>query len=222
MPAKPHERQYRSLLSPLTPVSTGADKRFESDFYVEGYASTFNDPYKLYTTYDGVDVYEVIDPDAFRDADMSDVIYLYDHEGRVFARMSNGTLIVEPQLHGLFVAADLGSTSSSRSVYEDIAAGLITRMSWSFDPDWDSIEEIYEEDEHKFTSIIHRVRKVYDVSCVSLPADPNTEISARSCFDGAIERIAAERLQSALAANKAAELRRKRMELVAKAMQLRH
>jgi len=221
MPAKPMERQYRSMLTPLAPVSTGAEKRFDTDYYVEGYASTFNDPYMLYRTFDGIDVYEVIDPDAFADADMSDVIYLYDHEGRVFARQSNGTLVVEPQLHGLFVAADLGSTSSSRSIYEDIAAGLITRMSWAFDPDWDSIEEIYDEDEHKFTSIIHRVRKVYDVSCVSLPADPNTEISARSCFDGAIKRIEAERLQSALEAKKATELRRKRMVLAAKAMQLR-
>jgi HK97 family phage prohead protease len=220
MPAKPHERQYRSLLTPLAPVSTGAEKRFDSDFYVEGYASTFNDPYKLYTTFDGIDVYEVIDSDAFRDCDMGDVIYLYDHEGRIFARQSNGTLVVEPQLHGLFVAADLGSTSSSRSIYEDIAAGLITRMSWAFDPDWDSIEEIYDEDERKFTSIIHRVRKVYDVSCVSLPADPNTEISARSCFDGAIKRIEAERLQSVLEAQKAIELRRKRMAMRAKAMQL--
>jgi len=222
MPAKPHERQYRSLQTPLAPVSTGAEKRFDSDYYVEGYASTFNDPYLLYRTFDGIDVYEVIDPDAFAGADMSDVIYLYDHEGRVFARQSNGTLVVEPQLHGLFVAADLGSTSSSRSIYEDIAAGLITRMSWAFDPDWDSIEEIYDEDEHKFTSIIHHVRKVYDVSCVSLPADPNTEISARSCFDGAIKRIEAERLQSALEAQRAMELRRKRMELRAKSMQLRH
>lgn len=220
MPAKPHERQYRSLLTPLAPVSTGAEKRFDSDFYVEGYASTFNDPYMLYKDFDGIEVWEVIDPDAFADADMSDVIYLYDHEGRVFARQSNGTLVVEPQLHGLFVAADLGSTSSSRSIYEDIAAGLITRMSWAFDPDWDSIEEIYDEDEHKFTSIIHRVRKVYDVSCVSLPADPNTEISARSCFDGAIKRIEAERLQSALEAKRAIELRRKRMELAAKSLQL--
>lgn len=221
MPAKPHERQYRSLFAPLSPVPTGAEKRFDSDYYVEGYASTFDDPYKLYTTIDGIDVYEVIDPDAFRECDMSDVIYLYDHNGRVFARQSNGTLVVEPQLHGLFVAADLGSTSSSRSIYEDIAAGLITRMSWAFDPDWDSIEEIYDEDERKFTSIIHRVRKVYDVSCVSLPADPNTEISARSCFDGAIERIAAERLQSALEAQRADELRRKRMAMRAKALQLR-
>lgn len=221
MPAKPHERQYRSLLSPLAPVSTGAEKRFESDFYVEGYASTFNDPYKLYE-FDGVEYWEIIDPDAFRDCDMSDVIMQFNHEGRVYARMSNNTLVVEPQLHGLFVAADLGSTSLSRQMYEDIEAGLITRMSWGFMPDWDSIEDVYDEESRKFTSTIHRVKVCYDVSSVSLPADPNTEISARSYFDGAIKRIEAERLQSALEAQKAAELRRRRMELRAKSMQLRH
>ena len=221
MPAKPHERQYRSLLSPLAPVSTGVEKRFDSDYYVEGYASTFNDPYMLYKFGD-VEYWEVIDPDAFRDCDMSDVVMLYNHEGRVYSRTSNNTLIVEPQLHGLFVASDLGSTSGSRGMFEDIAAGLITRMSWSFIPVWDEIEEIYDEDERKLTSIIHRVSKVFDVSPVSYPADPNTEISARSYFDGAIERIEAERLQSALEAKRAIELRRKRMELAAKSMQLRH
>lgn len=219
MPAKPNERQYRSLLTPLAPVSTGAEKRFDSDFYVEGYASTFNDPYKLYE-WGGIEYWEVIDPDAFRDCDMSDVIMQFDHVGRVFARQSNNTLIVEPQLHGLFIAADLGSTTSSRGMYEDIDAGLITRMSWAFMPDWDEIEDIYDEDEHKLTSIIHKVERVYDVSAVSLPADPNTEISARSYFDGAIKRIEAERLQSALEAQKAVELRRKRMAMRAKAMTL--
>lgn len=221
MPAKPHERQYRSLLSPLAPVSTGAEKRFESDFYVEGYASTFNDPYMLYE-FDGIEYWEIIDPDAFRDCDMSDVLFQFNHEGRVYARMSNETLVVEPQLHGLFVAADLGSTTSSRGMYEDIEAGLITRMSWGFMPDWDSIEDVYDEESRTFTSTIHRVERIYDVSSVSLPADPNTEISARSYFDGAIKRIEAERLQSALEAQKAAELRRRRMELRAKSMQLRH
>lgn len=219
MPAKPHERQYRSLLTPLAPVSMGAEKRFDTDYYVEGYASTFNDPYKLYE-FGGVEYWEVIDPDAFRDADMSDVIMQFDHVGRVFARQSNNTLIVEPQLHGLFIAADLGSTTSSRGMYEDIETGLITRMSWAFMPDWDEVEDIYDEDEHKLTSIIHKVERVYDVSAVSLPADPNTEISARSHFDGAIERIEAERLQSVLEAQKATELRRKRMAMRAKAMQL--
>jgi HK97 family phage prohead protease len=198
----------------------GAEKRFDTDYYVEGYASTFNDPYLLYT-FDGVEYWEIIDPDAFRDCDMSDVIYLYDHVGRVFARQSNNTLIVEPQLHGLFVAADLGSTSLSRQMYEDIAVGLVTKMSWGFMPDWDSIEDVYDEEAKRFTSTIHRVTKIYDVSAVSLPADPNTEISARSYLDGAIKRIEAERLQSALEAQRANELRRKRMELRAKSMQLR-
>lgn len=219
MPAKPQERQYRSLLTPLAPVSTGAEKRFDSDYYVEGYASTFNDPYMLYK--DGsTERWEVIDPDAFHDCDMSDVIMQFDHSGRVYARQSNSTLIVEPQLHGLFMAADLGKTSSSRSIYEDIDAGLITRMSWAFMPDWDEIEYIYDEDEDKLTSVIHKVERIYDVSAVSLPADPNTEISARSLYDGAIKRIEAERLQSVLEAQKATELRRKRMELRAKSMQM--
>ena len=220
MPAKPHERQYRSLLTPLAPVSVGAEKRFDTDYYVEGYASTFNDPYLLYT-FDGIEYWEIIDPDAFRDCDMSDVIMQFDHRDRVFARMSNNTLAVEPQLHGLFVAADLGSTSLSRQMFEDIDTGLVTKMSWGFMPDWDSIEDVYDEEAKRFTSTIHRVTRIYDVSAVSLPADPNTEISARSYLDGAIKRIEAERLQSALKAKEASELRRKRMELRAKAMQLR-
>lgn len=220
MPAKPHERQYRSLLTPLAPVSTGVEKRFDSDYYVEGYASTFNDPYLLYKTIDGVEVWEVIDPDAFHECHMSDVIFQFNHDGLVYARQSNNTLVVEPQLHGLFMAADLGSTTSSRGMYEDIDAGLITRMSWGFMPDWDSIEDVYDEENKRLTSTIHKVERIYDVSCVSLPADPNTEISARSYFDGAIKRIEAERLQSVLEAQKATELRRKRMAMRAKAIQL--
>jgi HK97 family phage prohead protease len=152
---------------------------------------------------------------------MRDVIMQFNHEGRVYARMSNNTLVVEPQLHGLFVAADLGSTSLSRQMFEDIDTGLVTKMSWGFMPDWDSIEDVYDEEAKRFTSTIHKVKVCYDVSAVSLPADPNTEISARSYLDGAIKRIEAERLQSALKAKEASELRRKRMELRAKAMQLR-
>ena len=118
------------------------------------------------------------------------------------------------------MAADLGSTTGSRGMYEDIDAGLITRMSWAFMPDWNSIEDVYDEENKRLTSTIHKVYRIYDVSCVSLPADPNTEISARSYFDGAIKRIEAERLQSVLEAQKATELRRKRMAMRAKAIQL--
>ena len=184
MPAKPDQRQYRNMANPLAVVErAGYQKRFETDFYVEGYASTFDDPYVLFVDpWDGTEYKEIVRADAFEHTDMSDVIMQYDHRGRVFARMSNRTLVVEPDKHGLFTAADLGRTETSRSLYEDISAGLITKMSWAFTID----EREFDRSEH--TYIIKKVGRIYDVSAVSLPADPNTDISARNMLDGEIER----------------------------------
>lgn len=184
MPAKPSERQYRKLSVPLR-VRTGdggTNKRFDTDYYVEGYATTFNDPYVLYEDSNGVKYTEVISPDALREADMSDVIMQFDHSGKVLARMSNGTLIVEPDEHGLFIAADLSRSQAARDAYEEIRAKLITCMSWAFTVAADE----YDRETH--TTTITRVKKVYDVSAVSLPADPNTEISARNLLNGVIEQ----------------------------------
>lgn len=178
MPAKPNERQYRTLSTPLSARPEG-EKRIDTDYYVEGYASTFNDPYVLFDI-GGTKYREVISPDAFGSADMSDVIMQFDHQGKVLARMSNGSLVVEPDEHGLFVAADLSGSQASRDLYEEIQAGLVTRMSWSFTVTADE----YDRETH--TTTITKVRKVYDVSAVSLPADPNTEISARKMLDGVI------------------------------------
>ena len=189
MPAKPLERQYRTMSVPLSPIEraeAGTGKRFDTEYYVEGYASTFNDPYVLYEDWDGIKQYEVISPDAFQDTDMSDVIMQYNHEGHVFARIKNNTLIVEPNAYGLFVAGDLGKSEGSRSLYEEIAAGLSTQMSWCF------LIGAQEYDRDTHTNTITRVKKIFDVSVVSTPADPNTEISARNLLGGETERIRKE------------------------------
>ena len=185
MPAKPNERQYRAM--PVMVRSLGTDdgkreKRFDTEYYVEGYASTFDDPYVLFEDFDGNEYREIIAPTAFADADMTDVIMQFDHSGKVLARMSNGTLIVEPDEHGLFVAADLSGSQAARDLYEEITNGLITRMSWVF------MIAADEYDRETRTTTITRVKKVYDVSAVSLPADPNTEISARNLLNGVIEQ----------------------------------
>lgn len=192
MPAKPNERQYRTLVANLSPVkraegdAEGKKNRFDSDYYVEGYASTFNDPYPIYRDYAGNEYYEVISPDAFGETDMSDVILQFDHQDRVFARTSNDTLIVEPDDHGLFVAADLSRSKSARDLYEEITSGLITRMSWAF------TISASEFDRDTRTTTITKVKKVFDVSAVSYPADPNTEISARNLLNGEIEHTRKE------------------------------
>jgi HK97 family phage prohead protease len=185
--------------------------RFNSECYVEGYATTFDDPYTLFEDYDGWKYVEIIDRHALDECDMSDVIFQYDHEGRVYARNTNNTLYLEPNDHGLFIAADLSKTSLARQMHEDISVGNVTRMSWAFIPS----DETYTEDrENKvFTTRITRVKKMFDVSAVSMPADPNTEISARHLVNGEIE---ARRLRE----SQQRELDRKRKEVALKAKRM--
>ena len=198
MPVK-NDREYRSMT--MTAVEG-------EGMTVRGYATTFDDPYTLYEDKDMV-LREIIDHDALNDADMSDVIMQYDHEGRVFARVSNNTLTVEPDAHGLSMSADLGGTSLGRGLFEEIKGGYTTKMSWGFSvnrerDEWKS--ETAPDGRALETRIIRSVRKVYDVSAVSLPANDATEISARSLADGAIERLKAERLE-------ALEIRKRKMLL---------
>lgn len=180
MPIKP-KREYRAM-SLLAPTQ---EKRLQSDFYVEGFATTFDRPYELYE-YEGNKYYEIVDRHALDGADLSDIIMQYDHAGRVFARNKMGggrppTLIAEPQDGGFFIAADLSLTEASKRMYEEITTGLIYQMSWAFVVQDDAYDRVTR------TRKILRVKKVYDVSAVSIPANANTEISARSLIDGVIE-----------------------------------
>jgi HK97 family phage prohead protease len=189
-----NEMQVRSL-ELLTPIVQA--KRIDSDYYVEGYAARF-EPYVLFEDCDGP-IYERFEPDCFRDCDMSDIIFQLNHQGTVMARQSNGSLIVEADDVGLFTAADLGRTEAARNLYEEISTGMITKMSWGF------ILGAHEFDTKTRTIIHHSVKKIFDVSAVSLPANNNTEINARSWADGVID----------LAARSEAELdeRRRRLRL---------
>lgn len=175
------DRQYRSL--PFSaPPQTEKKNKFDSDCYVEGYATT----YERYLLYDDgkTKVYEQFLPECFRDCDMSDIIFQFDHAGKVYARQSNNTLTVEPDPHGLFICADLSKTSAARSMFEDIQSGNVNKMSWGFLPDPDTLEIV--ESANEITIIHHRIKKIYDVSAVSIPANNDTDIQARNFANGAI------------------------------------
>ena len=165
------------------------------DYWVEGYATTFNEPYHLYYyDDDGHEVKEQVDRNAFAETDMSDVIFQYDHEGRVFARLSNDTLELKTDDHGLFVRAYLGGTDMGRNLYEEIKGGYTNKMSFGFTVNED---EFKEEANRNYIRTIRRIGKLYDVSAVSLPQNDMTEISARSHCDGAIAEIESERIRVA-------------------------
>lgn len=184
-------RSYRAVAEiEIRTAMEGEDERMT----VEGYATTFNDPYVLWKE-GGYTVKEQIDRSAFDGADMSDVIMQYDHEGRVFARTSNGTLTLAADNHGMKIVADLGGTELGRQLYEEIKGGYTNKMSFGFTVDADTreITENHETGETEILRTITAIRKLYDVSAVSLPANNATEISARAYCEGVIAEAAEER-----------------------------
>ena len=184
------EREYRTM--ELRTSEQGEEK----SYIVEGYATTFNDTYELFRDGKYI-VMENVDKDAFKNTDMSDVVFQIDHEGRVYARTRNKSLSLDIDEHGLKTRTDLSLTSGSREVFDAIEAGLYDRMSFAFTVTKDSYTKEEKEDGIVIlTRSILEVGKLYDVSAVSFPANPNTDISARSkdLIDGEIKRFEAERL----------------------------
>ena len=204
------EREYRDMTMEIRSAENEEVEQEERKV-VTGYASTFNEPYTLYED-DDWKFEEVVDSRAFDNTDMSDVIMQYDHEGRVFARMSNNTLTVVPDEKGLLIEADLSGTELGRQLFEEIKGGYTNKMSFGFTVDGEEVRDIKNADGKTVTvRTITSVRKLYDVSAVSLPANDATSISVRTLTDGEIERIRAERLEA-----EALELRRRKLLAKAK------
>lgn len=176
MPIK-GDREYRNLGTLLN----------EEGETVRGYASTF-DEYVLFEE-NGLQYCERIAPDAFEGADLSDVVFLRDHTGRVLARTKNGSVKLWTDDHGLASETNLTLTNAAREMLEDIRVGNYTQMSFSFTVAADHFEGR--------TRVIDRVAKLYDISAVAFPANPYTEIglSARDLFHGVMEKEKAERLE---------------------------
>lgn len=184
-------RSYRAVAEI---EARAAAENGEERMIVEGYATTFDDPYTLWSM-DGYTVIEQVDRNAFDKTDMTDVIMQYDHEGRVFARISNGTLELTPDEHGLHIRADLSGTEIGRQLYEEIKGGYTDKMSFGFtvEEDTRTTTENHETGEVTILRTITAIRKLYDVSAVSLPANNATEISARAYSEGVIAEAAEER-----------------------------
>lgn len=175
---------------------------------VEGYATTFTEPYLLYED-DGYRLWESVDPHAYDECDLSDVIMQYNHEGRVFARGSNGTLTVKPDAHGLLIRGYLGGTEIGKQLLEEIRGGYTTKMSQGFRVAKDE-RRVVDDQENNTVDVyrtILKVKKLYDVSAVSLPANDATEISARSFGEGVIAEVRGEIAAERARARKKAQIK---------------
>lgn len=177
------DRMYRTFsnLKVRSEQIETEDGKVTEEMIVEGQAVTFESPTVLFK-YGETEYKEVIDRNAFKEADMTDVIFNYNHGGKVVARTRNKTLELFIDANGLNIRARLDGTEEGRKLYEEIKGGYIDRMSFCFTVK----EESYDKDEHQWRVL--KVEKLFDVSAVDFPAYDTTNISARSSRWAVAER----------------------------------
>ena len=144
-----------------------------NEMIVQGQAVTFESETVLFKC-GNTEYKEVIDRNAFNETDMTDVIFNYNHGGKVVARTRNNTLKLSIDSNGLNIEARLDGTEEGRRLYEEIKGGYIDRMSFCFTVK----EESYNQETHTWRVL--KIDKLYDVSAVDFPAYDTTSISARS------------------------------------------
>jgi len=172
---------------------------------IEGVATVFDTPTVLYEDPDtGIEYKEQVDKNAFKECDMSDVIFNYNHSGRVYARTRNDSLHLEVKEDGLHVTVKLNPIDEGhKELYRDIKNGLIDRMSYAYIPD----KCDYNTD--AYTRTVRSIKKLFDVSAVDIPAYDTTSISARSILD--LDKSEREKLESEIKHKR--EEQRKRIAL---------
>lgn len=180
------------------------------DMTIEGVACVFDSETTLFE-WEGIEYKEKVDKNAFKSADISDVIFNYNHGGRVYARTRNDSLHLEVKEDGLHVLISLNPEDEGhKQLYRDIKSGLIDKMSYAYTVS----EESYDIDTHVRTVL--KIKKLYDVSAVDFPAYDSTSISARSVLD--LEKSEMEKLENDTLKKKENE-QRKRIALITKIKQ---
>lgn len=144
---------------------------------VDGYAVVFNAVTDLgwFT--------EEIDRDAFREADMSDVYLLFNHdENNILAGTLNGSTELRIDDTGLFQSSNIIDTSLGKDIFKLVKNGLVKKMSFAFTIARDG-GEVWVSGEEKDHRIIKKIDKLFDVSLVTYPAYSQTSAYARSQTD---------------------------------------
>lgn len=138
---------------------------------LSGYASVFN---KLSVNLGGFR--EMVMPGAFSETIKGDDIRsLFNHDASmVLGRNKSGTLRLAEDETGLKIENDLPDTQVGRDVRELVIRGDVSQMSFSFETISDEWFMENGEDRRKLKKV-----RLFDVSPVTFPAYPDTQVSVR-------------------------------------------
>jgi len=137
-----------------------------------GYAAVFNS-----LSEDMWGMREKIAPGAFAETiKVDDIRALFDHQSHlILGRNTAGTLRLAEDEHGLAIEIDMPDTSTGRDLLVSVKRGDITQMSFGFSTESDEWKTV---DGMRIRTLIKV--KCFDVSPVTYPAYPDTEVEART------------------------------------------
>ena len=144
---------------------------------IQGYALKFD------TLSEDMGFREIISRGALDDADMSDVIFVQQHNELLIMARNNkeegeGSLKLTVDNEGLFFEAIPTNTSYARDLVANVSAGVIQECSFRFTIDWnDRDAQAWDWDDGKRgydIRTIKKIKKVKDVSLVVFPAYKDT------------------------------------------------
>lgn len=144
----------------------------DEQMIVEGYSLRFN---KLSNDLGGF--VEEISPEALKDADLSDVRCLIDHDSsKVLGRTTSETLELTVDDEGLYFRCQLPNTTYGRDIYESVRRGDISQMSFGFILAEDG-DEFEKRDDGLFKRTLRKIKSLFDVSIVTYPAYNDTDVA---------------------------------------------
>lgn len=186
--------QFRDFPINVTTRAAEEGEEGTEKLIIEGTPIVYGSETLLYSyrDWDGrdVEIREEIVAGALDDADTSEVLFNYNHCGRVYAKHSArcNDLELWDAPDGYHMRTALWDDDEGHmQLYRDIKRGHIDKMSFAFTvAKYERVEEIDEEANKRTVRYkITAVERLFDVSAVDLPAYDATEISARRLYDAA-------------------------------------
>lgn len=172
------EREARCV--PLSNVEVR--KNEDGSITVEGYAAVYDSESE-----DLGGFVEELKQGAFRKVlrTKPDVRFLVNHDGVPFGRTTAGTLRLKDTPRGLNFACDFPDTQAARDLAVSIERGDISQCSFMFCVEPEGREWFFPDDQDEpARRVIYEVSELYDVSAVTFPAYPATEIGVRGIIAG--------------------------------------
>lgn len=182
----------------------------DDSMIVEGYAIRFNT-----WSEDLGGFVETISPEAFTDLDLSDVRCFVDHDSsKVLGRTTSETLELTVDDEGLYFRCQLPNTSYARDLYENIRLQNVNQCSFGFILDEDG-DEISKRSDGLFERTIRKIKSLWEISIVSIPAYQDTDVAVAQRSLEAIKESEQEELRKAQEAEqRKIELAKVQLELL--------